>query len=581
MHGYHDIYLLCAAHGHVMYSFAKKRDLGTNLSAGPYKDSPLAQLWQTVVNTRDIAMQDFAPYSPQNGEPAMFLGAPLHTRTGGMIGVMALQISVDEINNIMQQRDGLGETGELYLVGPDFLMRSDSFLDPVNRTVAASLQRPDAGAVQTEAVRDALDGKTGTKIIKDYRNRWVLSAYAPIDILGLRWALLAEFDRSEAFQDVYHLRETLILWGIVLFGCIMIGAIWFARSITRPLSVAVEVANQIAQGNLQVAFMIDSEDEVGQLLRRMQTMTAYIQDVADVANNISQKNLQVAISPRSEHDVLNHSLKRMVSTLQEMIAENRKAMEAVEQRNQVMEQQNWLKDGISQLSSELAGETSLDNVCRKSVSFISRYVNAGQGCLYVYDTEQEVLTLQGTFAFTERNELSNKYTLGEGIIGQVALERKPILLKHVKPEEALIVSGTVSEVPLNTYTFPLLYEDELYGVLELASFEVYDTMKQEFLQEANRVIAMALFSAAQRERSQELLNMAQQATQEAEQARTEAERRAEEAREANVRLEEQQQKLQQQNEEFQQMNAQLEEQRQQLEQQREELRQQKEELLHK
>lgn len=581
MHAYHDIYLLCAAHGHVMYSFAKKRDLGTNLSTGRYKESSLAQLWQTAVVTQNIALRDFAPYPPQNGEPVMFLGAPIQAPTGEMIGVIALQISVDEINRIMQQRDGLGNTGEIYLVGSDFLMRSDSFLDPVNRTVIASFQHPETGKVRTEAVQDALAGQSGTAIVKDYRDIWVLSAYAPVDILDNRWALLVEINRSEAFQDVYSLRSAFIVWGAILFVGVILGAIGFARSITRPLNVAVDIADQISQGDLQIEVTIHSEDEVGQLLRAMQTMTAYIQEVADMANKISQKNLQVDITPRSEHDVLNHSLTRMVSTLQTMIAENQKAMTEVEQRSQFMEQQNWLKDGISQLSNALAGETSLRNVCRKSVSFLARYVNAGQGCLYVYDSDQETLTLQGTFAFTERNELSNRYVLGEGIVGQVALERTPILLKHVNPEETLIVSGTVSEAPLNTYTFPLLYEDELYGVLELASFEVYDAMQQEFLQEANRVIATALFSAAQRERSQELLDLARQATQEAEQARKEAERRAEEAREANVRLEEQQQKLQQQNEEFQQMNAQLEEQRQQLEQQREELRQQKEELLHK
>ena len=580
MRDYRDIYLLCKAHGHVMYSFAKREDLGTNLSAGPLKNTPLAQLWHTVVTTQEVAMQDFAPYLPNNDEPAMFLGAPLFARTGELIGVIALQISVDEINSIMQQRDGLGATGEVYLVGSDFLMRSDSFLDPANRTVAASFQHPETGKVQTEAVREALAGATGAKIMKDYRGIWVLSAYTPVDIRGERWALLAEINRSEAFRDVYNLRKTFVIWGTALFGGVIWGAIWFARSITRPLNMAVEAAKQISQGNLQIALTIHSEDEVGQLLRAMQTMTDYIQEVADVANKISQKNLQVEITPRSEHDVLNHSLTRMVSTLQEGIAENRAAMAELEQRNQIMEHQNWLKDGISQLSNELAGETSLRNVCRKAVSFTARYVNAGQGCLYVYDAEQEFLTLQGTFAFTERNELSNRYGLGEGVVGQVALERTPILLKHVSPEESLIVSGTVSEVPLNTYTFPLLYEDELYGVLELASFEIYDAMKQEFLKEANRVIATALFSAAQRERSQELLKLAQQATQEAEQAKIEAERRAEEAREANVRLEEQQQKLQQQNEEFQQMNAQLEEQRQQLDQQREELRQQKEAWLH-
>ncbi len=479
----------------------------------------------------------------------------------------------------MQQRDGLGESGELYVAGSDFLMRSDSFLDPANRTVAASFQYPDLGKVDTKSVRDALSGAAGVAIIENYRGIEVLSAYTSVDILGNHWALVAEINRDEAFQDVYALRRTFVLWGILLFGLVIIGAFLFARSLTRPLMEAVRIANQIAQGDLQVTFSIRSEDEIGQLLRAMQTMTTYIQDVAEVANKISQKHLQVEVRPKSEHDVLNHSLSRMVMTLQTMQEENNAAMTEVEQRNRVMEQQNWLKDGISQLSSDLAGETSLIRVCQKAISFTARYIKAGQGCLYVYDTAQECLKLYGSFAFVQRDDLSNTYKLGEGVIGQAALEKKPILLKYIASEDRLILSGTTSKAPLNIYTLPLIYENELYGVLEVASFEPYDQKTQDFLQEANRIIATALFSTAQRERGQELLRLAQEATQEVQQAKTQAEQRAEEARKVNVRLKEQQQQLQQQNEEFQQLNAQLEEQQQQLEQQREELRQQKEELL--
>ncbi|GAK57943.1 chemotaxis sensory transducer [Candidatus Vecturithrix granuli] len=579
MHDYHDIYLLCSAHGHVMYSFAKKQDLGVNLSSGTYKESPLAQLWRTVVTTQEIAMQDFALYAPNTGEPTAFLGGPIHTKTNELIGVLAVQISVKEINNIMQQRDGLGKTGEVYLVGPDFLMRSDSFLDPINHTVMASFLAPETGKIKSDIVQSALTGTAGTKLSKDYRNIWILSAYTFVDIVGIRWALLVDIDRDEAFQDVYRLRRTFVLWGAGLFGAVILGAILFARSMTRPLMGAVKIANQISQGDLQHSFSIRSEDEIGQLLRAMQTMAAYIQEAAEVANKISQKNLQAEVHPKSDHDVLNQSLLRMVATLRALREENNAAMAEVEQRNRVMEQQNWLKDGMSQLSNELAGETSLHRVCQKAISFTARYVNAGQGCVYVYDAAQECLKLYGTFAFIERDDLSNTYKFGEGIIGQVALEQKPILLKYVAPGEHQIVSGTGAETPLNIYTLPLIYENELYGVLELASFEPFDQKKQDFLQETNHIIATALFSTAQRERGQELLQLAQEATKEAEQAKMQAEQRAEDARKANVRLEEQQQQLQQQNEEFQQLNAQLEEQREQLEQQREELRQQKEELL--
>ena len=122
--------------------------------------------------------------------------------------------------------------------------------------------------------------------------------------------------------------------------------------------------------------------------------------------------------------------------------------------------------------------------------------------------------MQGAFAFIERDEASNEFRLGEGMIGQVALERKAILLKHPSRTESVVSTGTFDGAPLQTYTFPLLHENELFGVAELASFEPFDDLKQEFLQEVTRIIATAIFSAIQRERMQALLRHSQESESE-------------------------------------------------------------------
>ncbi len=97
--------------------------------------------------------------------------------------VVALQLSLEAINNVMQQRDGMGKTGETYLVGSDKLMRSDSFLDPNGHSVQAAFAGTVASnGVDTEASREALAGKTETKIIIDYNGNPVLSAYAPLEV---------------------------------------------------------------------------------------------------------------------------------------------------------------------------------------------------------------------------------------------------------------------------------------------------------------------------------------------------------------------------------------------------------------
>ncbi|MDT8316490.1 MAG: methyl-accepting chemotaxis protein [bacterium] len=197
-YGYYDLFLI-ADDGDVVYSAAKESDLGENLVSGQLSSSPLGKLFGKA--RRAEAIQDFEPYAPSNGEPAAFIGRPIK-KGGKTIGVMALQLSTDQINKIMMERAGMGKTGESYLIASDKLMRSDSFLDPINHTIKASFAKPDKGSVDTEAASDALAGKTGTDIIIDYKGNPVLSAYAPLDIQGMHWAILSEIDVAEAFSPV-------------------------------------------------------------------------------------------------------------------------------------------------------------------------------------------------------------------------------------------------------------------------------------------------------------------------------------------------------------------------------------------
>lgn len=199
-YGYYDLFIICAKHGHIMFSCEQEPDLGTNLSAGPYKDSNLAALWKKVVKTDAVHVVDMAPYAPSNNDPAMFVGGPIHNAAGELVAVVACQISSAAINQIMNERSGMGETGECYLVGPDKLMRSDSYLDPKNHSLRASLNGTvEKNGCDTHAVREALAGKSGIDVVTDYNGNPVLSSYSFIEIDGIRWAALCEIDIAEAF----------------------------------------------------------------------------------------------------------------------------------------------------------------------------------------------------------------------------------------------------------------------------------------------------------------------------------------------------------------------------------------------
>ncbi len=296
---YYDAFLICAKQGHVVYTAAKEKDLGTNLQHGLYKDSGLAKLWHKVVSTGDIVFEDFEPYAPSNNEPAAFIGAPVK-ENGKVIAVVAAQLSLETIDSIMTERAGMGETEEAYLVGPDKLMRSDSFLDPTHHSVKASFADPSKGSVDTKASREALEGKSGEEIIVDYNGNDVLSAYTPVDVGDIHWALMVEIDKAEAWTHSKHLSNISMLIAAIAIAVIILIAFWMAISIVRPIEAVLSNLTDLAQGDgdLTTRLPVRSNDEVGKLSARfndfMEKLHEMIKDLSNGVETLSSASTELS-----------------------------------------------------------------------------------------------------------------------------------------------------------------------------------------------------------------------------------------------------------------------------------------------
>jgi len=244
-YGYYDVFLI-SADGDVVYTVAKESDMGENLIKSSLKDSSLGKAFAEAEN-KDVSFADFKPYAPSNGEPAAFMAGPVVNEGGVRIGAVAIQVPLSQINEIMQERVGMGKTGETYLVGPDKLMRSDSFLESLNHTVAASFANPDKGSVDTEATKAVFAGKTGEGIIRDYNGNTVLSAYTPVKAGDTTWGLLAEIDKAEAYGTITWL---MILMVGVAVVCILVAmglGIFFARDIDGITKSLKEETNRLIE----------------------------------------------------------------------------------------------------------------------------------------------------------------------------------------------------------------------------------------------------------------------------------------------------------------------------------------------
>ncbi len=356
-YGYYDLFLM-TADGYVYYTASKESDYQTNMVNGKYSNSNLGALTRNVISTKQFGVADFKSYEPSNGAPAAFIAQPVMDR-GNVVSVVALQLPLSAINDIMSERTGLGETGETYLIGPDKLMRSDSFLDPVGHSVDASINGTvQANGVDTEAAVAALAGNADTKIIDDYNGNSVLSSYAPLNINGLDWAIIAEIDEAEVMASSNTLLQLFIIVLVISILAVMAVGFFVARMIANPLVAMVPVANGVAEGDIDQTVNVTGKDEVGQMAVAFSGVIEYMQEMAEAAGKIADGDLTVDIKPKSEKDALGNAFSKMTESLRSVIGQASSAanglLEASGQMANASEQAGQATQGIASTSQQVA-----------------------------------------------------------------------------------------------------------------------------------------------------------------------------------------------------------------------------------
>lgn len=324
--GYYDIFLIEPKTGYIVYSVFKEADYATSLIEGPYSGSNFAQAFKAARdsgNPNYSKLEDFQPYAPSYSAPASFISSPIY-KDGELIGVAVFQMPLDAINNIMTSNQnwtdtGLGESGETYVVGNDFLLKTESrFLleDPTGYLdLMASLgMDPDVRAeiqasgsaigrqiVKTRATERAISGEMGSEIVQDYRDISVLSAFKPLDIKDVTWAIMSEMDEEEAFLPVIQLTNFVIVSTVI--GLVLITAViaLFVRiSITRPLSEMLEAVFDLraGDGNLTLRLPDFGDDEIGQTAKNL---NGFIERLQNLMRKLKEEMAQLADASLNVH----------------------------------------------------------------------------------------------------------------------------------------------------------------------------------------------------------------------------------------------------------------------------------------
>jgi len=249
-------------------SSEKKHEALTNNSV---HDGMIVMI-KKVNESKEVLIEDFIQEEPMNNS-AIFIGAPVYDTAGSYTGAVVLELNIQVINSIMYENNphnGLGNSGESYLVGNDLLMRSTS------RFQQNSVFKT---RVNTEGVKKALTGNTGTEKFTDYRGVQVLSSYSNVNLPGLEWAILTEIDEQEAMIPIMSIRNNILYISVLITLLLFVLVYLAARRISQPIIRLKHAAEKITSGNYDVTVeRLDSNDEVDNLVDAFNEMSKKIKE---------------------------------------------------------------------------------------------------------------------------------------------------------------------------------------------------------------------------------------------------------------------------------------------------------------
>jgi len=511
---FHDVFLV-AANGDILYSVAAKDDLGTNLFDDTNRETKFAAACRRSIERGQASFSDYEYYGPSKKVISGFLTVPIIDDVGERIGVLAAQFPLSPIRKLLEEEGQVAGTPNNYLVGPDLTLRSVMPWDPEQELVDRRVLTEQTKLFTEHLVKGGGSGADHNAITySGPAGNQVIGMHHGVKIGNLVFGLITEIDAGKAFAAARALRQKVILLSSIIFFLVLLLLPPLVLSIVRPIIQLTRQTKQVTSGDYTNLFEVEAKNEIGALSRSFNTMVASLQ--------------------RSQEQE---------------------------------EQNNWLQDGQLKLSDIMRGELAMTEFCNRTVSFLAEYLGAEIGVMYTVSREKRLM-LSGSYALTAGREFRREFALGEGVVGQVALEKQTVLLPSVPNDYILVQSGLGQSEPHSILVVPIVVDGSVLAVLEFASLTPFMNRVQLFVEQVTEKIGVSIQTLRSNRRVQELLEESQAQTEE-------LAAREEELSQANQGLEKQTSALQKseaflqaQQEELKQTNEELEEQAQLLEEQK-------------
>jgi PAS domain S-box-containing protein len=524
---YSDIYLIDNTSGDIIYSVRKKLDFATNLIEDTYSNSGLSRAYKyaaAAVNSDFTIIEDLEHYYPSTLEPELFIASPVYEGTEKR-GVLVFRISVSYIDDMLHRAgsdeiNDLSKSFRINIVGSDMYLRNndtrlindkEGFIKLLKKTKAdiGTVNKIDSYStsaliqnISKELISDAGDGYKGQGIYKDITRDDILCTYTPLNIKGLNWIMVVQADKKELLQSSGNFLFLLIVIGLVLVIISSFAGRLYGRKISYRINKINDALITLSKGEIFDEMTNSQYDELGNTTEAANKIMHRIHEASDFAINLGEGRFEHEFKAYSDNDKLGVSLEKMKHSLVTSRDEENKRKEEDDIRS-------WTTQGIVKINDIL--RTDNDNIEKLSYNLIRNlidYLSANQGSIFIIEGEEnkkKYLNLVASYAYDRRKYLAKQIEIGEGLAGNCVLEKRTIYLREIPEDYFEITSGLGKALPRNLLIVPLKLEDEVLGVVEIASFNELKEHEISFVEQVAEGIASTIVTVKLNIRTAQLL----------------------------------------------------------------------------
>ncbi len=523
--GYDDILLVDNTTGNVIYSVAKNTDFATNLNNGAYNRSLLAETYRRINSEQSknsFYISDMGFYIPAGLNPVMFIAYPIYDGSE-KTGVILFEISSSHLGNLLatDKSDAVSTQNlqnDFYIVGDDNLLRTNdpALLRDFNRNIRLLKKSETADAMRIEKLKNtALSMKvpyilTGADNgLSDYgRNRSFngklkLFYYTPLSINGLKWTLVGDVPQKEIVKSGTEIKILLFTALIILVLIYLFGR-RFSAFITDKIEKISTALRNLSMGESYEKIQYNTKDEIGGTITELNNVISRVDEASRFTLKVGEGDFDAEFALKSEHDRLGLAMTKMKESLQ-------KAREEEEKRKVEDEILNWTNQGIAKFNDLLRQDNhDMEKLSYNLVRNLIEYLSANIGGLYILEGEEDdrekYLKLIAAFAYDRRKYEDKRIEIGEGLIGNCYLEKQTIFLKEIPDDYIKISTGMGFTKPRSLMIVPLKIEEDVLGIIEIGSLEVFKPYEIEFVERVAANTAATLVTVKLNTKTAELLS---------------------------------------------------------------------------